>query len=289
MPWVRPIAYCEIERYCQGVLLSRIADGQLFKAPIWDDIRTLEGTQFRGRVDIIYGGFPCQDISIAGRGGGLEGKRSGLFFEILRLAKEIKPTFLFLENVPAIRTRGLETVVRELADLGYDCRWDHLSAHDVGAPHKRDRWFLLAHAERHDLRDHQQRVPGRLSGDISDERQAVTEDNGQKSVVADSEGDGRREGRAKSAGKQGRSGIAGGGYAMGNANVTRLEIRKSRKPGEQPAALGTGWWESEPRVGRVVNGHPARVDRVKALGNGVVPAQAREAFMKMMGLCASST
>jgi site-specific DNA-cytosine methylase len=93
---------------------------------------------------IIYGGFPCQDLSCAGNGKGLAGERSGLFFEILRLARETNPRFIFLENVPAIRTRGAATVVKELASLRYDCRWGLLSAYDVGAPHKRERWFLLA-------------------------------------------------------------------------------------------------------------------------------------------------
>ncbi len=147
-PWVQPTAYCECDEYCQSILLARMADRSLPEAPIWDDVTTLDGRQFEGIVDIIYGGFPCQNITTAGRGAGLEGERSRLFFEIVRLAKEIKPSFLFLENVPAIRTRGLDVVVNQLADLGYDCRWDYLSAYDMGAPHLRKRWFLLAHKER---------------------------------------------------------------------------------------------------------------------------------------------
>jgi DNA (cytosine-5)-methyltransferase 1 len=145
--WVKPVAYCEIDRYCQAVLLSRMSEGKLPIAPIWDNIKTLDGEQFRGMVDIIYGGFPCQDISCAGNGIGLEGKRSGLFFEIMRLAEEVKPAFIFLENVPAIRTRGLDIVGKELASLGYDCRWGLISAYDMGAPHKRERWFCLSHAK----------------------------------------------------------------------------------------------------------------------------------------------
>src|SRR5437899_426718 len=99
------------------------------------------------KIDIIYGGFPCQDISIAGHGKGLEGKRSGLFFEIMRLAEEIKPEFIFLENVANIRCKGLNTVIGEMDRLGYDCRWGILSAADVGANHKRERWWFLAHAD----------------------------------------------------------------------------------------------------------------------------------------------
>src|SRR5690606_10421534 len=111
-PWVRPVAYCENDRYATAVLLSRMRTGDLPCAPIWDDVRTLRGDMLPS-VDIIYGGFPCQDISCAGRGAGLAGGRSGLFFEIARLARELRPRFVFLENVPAITTRGLGDVLGE--------------------------------------------------------------------------------------------------------------------------------------------------------------------------------
>lgn len=144
--WVRPIAYCEIDPYCQAVLLSRMGDNSITEAPIWDDIKSFPWNPFIGNVDIIYGGFPCPDISIAGTGKGLEGKRSGLFYEIIRLCSEIKPRFIFLENVPAITTRGGTEVVRQITSLGYDCRWCIISAASVGALHKRERWFCLAYS-----------------------------------------------------------------------------------------------------------------------------------------------
>lgn len=147
-PWVRPFAYCEADPYCQAVLLSRMADGCLPPAPIWDDVRTLRGDMVAGGgCDIIYGGFPCQDISIAGNGTGLEGERSRLFFEIARLVRDIRPPFVFLENVPAIAFRGLDQVTGVLAACGYDCRWDMLRASDVGADHQRERWWLLANTD----------------------------------------------------------------------------------------------------------------------------------------------
>lgn len=142
--YVNPVAYCEIDPYCQQVLLSRMHDGSISRAPIWDDIRTLKLDNWP--IDIIYGGFPCQDISLCRTGKGLDGEQSGLFFEIIRLAKEIKPSFIFIENVPAITTRGGNTVVNEITSLGYDCRWCVVSAASIGAPHIRKRWFLLAHA-----------------------------------------------------------------------------------------------------------------------------------------------
>lgn len=213
--WVKPVVYCENNRHCQAVLLSRMSAGDLDVGPIWDDVRTLGGRALAHvPIEIIYGGFPCQDISSAGLGHGLEGKRSGLVFEIFRLAKEIKPTFIFLENVSAIRTRGGERVVKELAALGYDCRWDMLSAFDVGAPHKRDRWFLLANAR-------------------------------------------------------------------GWGRTARMEIEKQERKSE---ARGNCRWTTEPIVARVANGVRHRVDRIKGLGNAVVPAQAREAFMRLMGI-----
>jgi DNA-cytosine methyltransferase len=143
--WVKPVIYCEIDPYAQKVLLSRMADESLPDGPIWDDIKTLQGLPFRRSIDIVYGGFPCQDISLAGSGKGLEGERSGLFFEIVRLAKEIEPRFIFLENVPAITSRGGLQVVREITEMGYDCRWCVISASSIGALHRRERWFLLAH------------------------------------------------------------------------------------------------------------------------------------------------
>jgi len=144
-PWVRTIAYCEQDRFAQSVLLSRISEGKLHRAPIWDDVQTLRGDMLPP-IDIIFGGFPCQDISVAGNGEGLAGKRSGLFYEIVRLTKEIRPSFVFLENVPAIRTRGLEQVIKAFTEIGYDCRWTCITAASLGAPHKRGRWILLAHA-----------------------------------------------------------------------------------------------------------------------------------------------
>lgn len=214
--YVRPIAYCEKERYCQFIILSRQLEGRLPKGPIWDNVRTLDGSQFKGQIDIVYGGFPCQDISTAGNGEGLEGKRSGLFYELCRVVQEIEPSFVFLENVPAIRTRGLSQVANELTKMGYGCRWTVISASSLGAPHKRERWFLLAHTMRE-----------------------------------------------------------------------RLE-RQREKPGEPKKKIKAfsshSGWETEPNVARVDNGTAYRVDRIKSLGNGVVPQQVKKAFEILMGI-----
>lgn len=237
--YVQPVAYCELDPYARGVLLSRQSTGDLPCAPIWDDVQSLDGRRLPA-IDIICGGFPCQDISVAGRGRGLEGGRSGLFFHILRLANETKAPFLFLENVPAIRTRGLGRVLKELDNLGYDCRWGLLSAADVGANHKRQRWFLLAHSE-------------------SEQSRRVFESGIQANI-----GTGCDVADAKCAGLEGNM--------------------QSEKQSSELCRESAGWWAAEPNMGRVADGVPKRVDRLRALGNAVVPAQAREAFERLMGV-----
>lgn len=161
--WVRPIAYCEQNEYAQGVLLSRMRDGRLPIAPIWDDVSTLQSRSLNKRVDIIYGGFPCQDISIAGAGAGLGGKRSGLVSHVFRFCRELRPQFVFMENVPAITHRGLGSIVSRMASMGYDCRWTIVSAGEVGAVHLRERWWLLAHANGDGRKAWDQGHPRRLS------------------------------------------------------------------------------------------------------------------------------
>lgn len=145
--YVKPIAYCERERSAIAILLSRIFRNEIPNAPVWDDVQTLRGGALPIQPEIIYGGFPCQDFSIAGHGKGLDGERSILFEEMLRLVSEIRPKFVFMENVPKIVDRGgLLAVTRELTKLRYDTRWGVLSSGRMGANHLRRRWWLLAYA-----------------------------------------------------------------------------------------------------------------------------------------------
>ena len=305
--YVRPVAYCENDRYAQAVLLSRMSSGELPRAPIWDDVRSLRGDMLDSSVDIIYGGFPCQDISVAGRGEGLEGQRSRLFFAVARLVSEIRPRFVFLENVSAITVRGSERVVGELCRLRYDCRWGILSASDVGANHERARWWLLAHA-----------MP---SEQWRDERQSEAQENAmenapsnrrtkiwpRESSASDKVANDRRE-HGKSRGKVARTfrGMQKDGKARSvteRSSAVAYPIIKQWNRWSD----GVGWWEREPfetlqdarrkgrkedglsipesLLGRVVDGVlPFRVDRLRGLGNAVVPLQAREAFERLMGL-----
>ena len=142
-----PIGACEIEPYPRDVLLARQRDGILPSFPIWDDVATLDGNPWRGTVDVLCGGFPCQDISSAGKGAGITGERSGLWKEYARLIGEMRPRFVFAENSPLLRTRGLGVVLEDLASMGYNARWGIIGAGAVGAPHKRDRMWVLAYTD----------------------------------------------------------------------------------------------------------------------------------------------
>ena len=140
----RTVAAVEIEDYPRRVLLQRQADGILPRFPIWDDVCTFDGKPWRGKVDVISGGFPCQDISSAGKGAGIDGARSGLWSEMARIIREVRPRFVFVENSPVLTIRGLGVVLGDLAEMGYDARWGVLGACDAGAPHRRDRIWIKA-------------------------------------------------------------------------------------------------------------------------------------------------
>lgn len=248
--WCEPIAYVEIEEYAQRIIAERMADGSLPRAPILADVQNVQG-EVRC-CDIIVGGFPCQDLSVAGNREGLGGKRSGLFFEIARLTKEIQPSFIFLENVPAIRTRGLWAVAKEFTSLGYDCRWTSVSAGYVGAPHKRERWFLLAHAKSHNGRTRQ------IAWDKL-KNKTKSRDNGEEEPMA-------YAGSKRLEGWQGPESAWETLRQCGNFSAQ-------------------DWFQGipKPAICRGANGRAFRVDRIKALGNGVVPEQARRAFRYLMG------
>jgi DNA (cytosine-5)-methyltransferase 1 len=135
----------EIGEYPRRILLQRQEDGLLEKFPIWDDVTTFDGKPWRGKIDVISGGFPCQDISSAGKCAGITGERSGLWKEFARIISEVRPRFVFAENSPLLRTRGLGTVLKNLDELGYDARWGVLGAGHFGGLHKRARMWVVAY------------------------------------------------------------------------------------------------------------------------------------------------
>jgi len=239
----RPIVAVEWDKYACEVLRARVADGWFDGMSVWEgDVKLFDPSEYKGRVDCIHAGFPCQDISQAGSQRGVgEDTRSGLYRQVLRIADEVQPRYLFLENVAAIVSgdngRMLRTVVGDLANRGYDCVWRCLSASEIGANHVRGRWWLLAYPNR----------------DNESER-AI---NGEKiGMVADS-----------NSAHWTREWISSGVQTEQLSNSRCSQ--KHRKP---------GWWQSEPCVGRVADGVASASHRLKALGNGQVPLQCATAF-----------
>ena len=234
----RTICAVEWDAYAASILVQRQVDRCLPPFPIWDDVQTFDGRPWRGRVDVISGGFPCQDISSAGKGAGIDGERSGMWGHMARIIGQVRPEFCMVENSPLLVGRGLARVLGDLASLGYDARWGVLGARDAGAPHKRDRIWIVAHSENDGPRRwKQQPKSGEATGDVadpSDERPQPEE--------------GHRELGGQRPGERGHHERGGGG---------------------QDAA--ESWWATEPDVGRVAHGVANRVDRLKCIGNGQVP------------------
>jgi DNA (cytosine-5)-methyltransferase 1 len=142
----RTICAVEYNAYARSVLLARQNDGTLPTFPVWDDVCTFDGKPWRGIVDVVSGGFPCQDLSSSGSGAGLEGKRSGLWFEMARIIGEIRPRFVFIENSPNLAHNGLARVLSDLASMGFDAKWGVIGASSAGAPHQRERIWIFANS-----------------------------------------------------------------------------------------------------------------------------------------------
>ena len=215
-------------------------------------------SEYAGSVGCIHAGFPCQDISVAGKQAGVsEGTRSGLYREVLRIAGVVRPKYLFLENVSAILGNGLGTVLGDMAALGYDVKWLCIRASDVGAPHHRDRWFALAYTSGNGGERRRECESGSTGTEQHTE--------GQRSI-ADIEAQGRSENVA----------YADSAQRKGN-ECTQRSNEKYTDIG------GAGWWSTEPNVGRVANGVSSRVAKLKALGNAQVPLQAATAWCLLGG------
>lgn len=142
----RTVCAVEWADYPRQVLLARQRDGILPRFPIWDDVQTFDGNPWRGRVDVVSGGFPCQDISAAGKGAGIDGARSGMWFHMARIVREVRPKFVFVENSPMLTSRGLGRVLGDLAAMGYDAEWGVLGVSYFGGWHVRERIWIAAYA-----------------------------------------------------------------------------------------------------------------------------------------------
>jgi len=241
------VAFCEVDKKAQLVLKKHWPG-----VPIFDDVQELNADQLDAleiKPDVIVGGFPCQDISLAGEGAGLEGKRSGLWSEYARLISEIRPRYAIVENVSALLFRGIDRVLGELAEIGYDAEWHCIPASAVGAPHRRDRVWIVAYP------NCTQRERGGVSSGISQEYADIDSGsaNGNASEnVADPECQ-----------RQPRQGSSWNGFGS-----TPTILGEATKPLDGSFKQV---WSVEPTMGRVAHGVPNRMDRLKQLGNAVVP------------------
>ena len=242
------VAFCEIEPFPRRVLAKHWPE-----VPCYDDVRTLTGARLAADgiagIDVITGGFPCQDLSSAGRRAGLgDGTRSGLYAEVLRLACDIRPRFIILENVAGLLSGPSEQpgqwfgrVLGDLACIGYDAEWENIPASAVGAPHRRERVWIVAYPAKVD--------DAELKGLHCSGQDRLPGDDG--SILADPD----------NLHEQGQQSCGTDPQGWARSVLRPLGSR----------SYGNRWWEVEPDVGRVAHGVPDRAHRLAALGNSVVP------------------
>jgi DNA (cytosine-5)-methyltransferase 1 len=264
---MRTVAFCEIDPYCRAVLAKHWPS-----VPCYTDVRELTAAKLAAdgiSADIICGGFPCQDISVAGKGAGLSGARSGLWREYARLIGELRPKFVVVENVAALLSRGLAEVLGDLAAIGFDAEWHCIPASAVGATHRRDRIWIIAYPGDGGL--------GRIfqsQRELWSDHASNAGSNGKALLVANAASE--RCGEARQHRERPAQRTPSGSEVLGGSDSEGLSRQRAEQIGANwqqiwrlPSA--TGWWTTEPDVGRVAHGIPSRVDRLKCLGNAVVP------------------
>ena len=240
----RTVCYVEREAFAAATLVARMEDSTLEDAPIWDDLKTFDGKPWRGKVDTVIAGFPCQAVSIAGKRDGQDDER-WLWDDVARIIREVGPRKVFLENVSGILSLGCGDVLRDLALLGFDAQWCVFRASEVGAPQDRKRWFCLAYSQR--------------------------------------DGDQRRGRPEGMAGKEGEAQTLCGEWKRSrNASDHCSGTMELFAPGPEERRRWGRFLETypsaQPSVRREADGTTTRLDRLKALGNGVVPLQAAAAY-----------
>ena len=260
---MRVLWHCESDPFCQRVLAARWPG-----IPCYPDVSELRGADV-APVDVLCGGFPCQDISVAGRGAGIGGARSGLWSEMFRLTGELRPGYLVVENVPALLVRGLDIVLGDLASIGFDAEWDCLRACDFGAPHERERLWLVAYPgsarRRQDAR-------GALGKEAAHEGRSSQHDH-----VANRDGQGGRAADVADA----KSNRCGQGWTWrpdpSRAREQQSALQAVASPDSEPTQRASvAWterdpWAIEPDVARMAHGIPDGLDRRRALGNALIP------------------
>lgn len=288
------VGFCDSDKKTHLVLKKHWA-----AVPIYDDVSTLKGSDL-GKIDIITGGFPCQDLSVAGKGAGLAGARSGLWFEFHRLIKETQPKWVIAENVAVLRSRGLDQVLRSLDEIGYDAEWHCIPASAVGAPHRRDRIWIVAHPRhrcgRYDIgsgfggdgkRENEKTIGASKTAAIAGSSQtpdalAYSNNTGNRT----SEHDLNTEWSETNEGweEQPFSRVSGCGQTLANSGSEGLERLRTRTLSTESqesvspscgsivrSVTNSDFWKTEPQLGRVADGIPNRMDRLKQLGNSLVP------------------
>ena len=308
--------FCEIEKYAQRVLRKNFPD-----VPIYDDITKLNGKDFKD-IDLITGGFPCQDISIAGKGKGLineetgERTRSGLWSEMHRIISEVRPRYALVENVPMLIHRGFERVLCDLTEIGYDCEWQIIGADEVGAWHRRKRVWIVAYPNEA-KETHQDPIGGRQLDRKSQEERIQVGQFGESGSGSGKRIHGKRENvsntndsrhmdrQTKEQSTEGRLDAFSESEPsstdernvpdtnIGDAQAGRERSRGVRKEseGRRPSSDASisseirqrprGYWNFESDVGRVANGISNRVDRLRGLGNAIVPQVAHEIMKRI--------
>lgn len=267
----RTVCAVEINAYCAQVLMQRQNDGHLSPFPIWDDVRTFDGRPWRGIVDVVSGGFPCQDISAAGKGGGIDGERSGLWAEFARIIGEVRPQHVLVENSPMLTSRGLGRLLGDLAAMGLDAQWGVLGADDVGAPHKRERIWVFANA--HEMRELQpQRRKSHIGRRVGDGASKAP------NVATDGRREGRTGGLDSGAPRESEQALQDADASGSGLGREQRQIDEGRGVRPSDGGGNVGWWAAEPGLVRMVHGVANRVDRIGALGNGQVPAVVRLAW-----------
>lgn len=281
----RTVCAVELDTYAASVLVARQNDGYLDPFPVWDDVRTFDGTMWRGCVDVVSGGFPCQDISPAGGRAGIDGERSGLWREFARIIGEVAPPFVFIENSQHLRTRGLVRVLKDLAALGYDARWGVLGADHTSAPHERRRMWIIANAngcwERTISVDAEVAASQKAGADLK------RSDDANPNIQRLSQREEQLDGARRTASERTLGAREPAAKVAVPANAKCEIIRQQQggvgwKDGQgKTITRGADWWPVD-LVQGVDDGVANRVDRVRATGNGQVAGVAAMAWRTLI-------
>jgi len=273
----RSVGYIEWDKFCQQILAQRIKDGILDEAPIFGDIddfiKSGAAKKYQGYVDVVTAGFPCQPFSVAGKKKGQDDDRNK-WPQTIQCIRDVRPRYAFLENVPGLLSSGyFGEILTALAEAGFDARWCVLGADDVGAPHRRKRLWIKATSQDPER-------SGCLHGEHEEGRVQVRE---------------QRE-----SGSGGGERVSGNSQDVADSGSERKEYLSTHDKdpqrrteggaescwgGEDGAEFGRkpDWWAIEPELGRVAHRVAHRVDRLKAIGNGQVPAVAAAAWTILSG------